>query len=70
MIYRTLEDAAIARLTVAEINAGLRCYREDLRYSLADAERAAELWNASKASTRARVDMMPDGLPYLTIEDV
>lgn len=66
MNARTLSDDAIRRLSVDALNSGLRCYREDLRYSRADALRAAELWNASKATTCATVATV-DGLPAVVI---
>lgn len=65
---RTLSDAQLARLTLAELNSGLSCYREDLRYSRADALRAAELWNASKAATCATVATV-DGLPVVVVAE-
>ena len=68
MTARTLSDDGIRRLSVDALNSGLRCYRADLRYSRADALRAAELWNASKASTRATVATV-DGFPCVLILD-
>lgn len=66
MNARTLSDDAIRRLSVDALNSGLRCYRPDLRYSRADALRAAELWNASKAATCATVATV-DRFPVVLI---
>jgi hypothetical protein len=50
---RTLTDARLKRMTLNDINGGLRSYRPDLRYTRADAQRFAELWNAVKVDTEA-----------------
>lgn len=68
MNARRLSDAELSRLTLAELNSGLSCYREDLRYTRADALRAAELWNMGKASTCATVATV-DGLPVVVVAD-
>lgn len=65
---RTLSNAQLARLTLAEVNAGLSCYREDLRYSRADAVAFASGWNAHKVSTCATVATV-DGLPVVVVTD-
>lgn len=65
---RRLSDAAISGMTVEQLNAGLRSYREDLRYTRADAVRAVETWNRAKMSTVATV-IDSDGLPFIVISE-
>ena len=48
-----LSDAALLRMDVDAMNSGLSNARPDLRYTRADAERFASLWNARKLSTVA-----------------
>lgn len=65
---RTLPDTDLLSMTVEQLNAGARSYRPDLRYSRADAQRFAELWNERRVSTVATV--VSDGdAPVVVIAD-
>ena len=66
---RALSGDALRGLTVDAINSGLSCYRPDLRYTRADAAAFADLWNATKASTRATV-IRADGFPRVIVVDL
>lgn len=63
-----LPDDQLKSLTLGEMNSGLRCYREDLRYTRADANRFAALWNQHKLYTRATV-VTVDGFPCIVVLD-
>lgn len=63
-----LETDQLMTLTLAEMNDGLRSYREDLRYSREDAVNFAKLWNAHKLSTIATV-ITADGFPCVIVVD-
>lgn len=68
MNARTLTDTQISALDVGQINSGLIHPRADLRYSRADAERAVELWNACKVSTRG-ILITAAGRPQIIVVD-
>lgn len=63
---QNLTDVELSKLTVDQLNSGLRSYREDLRYTHADAVRFAVLWNNVKLSTRATV-ISDGGFPFVII---
>lgn len=52
-LERRMSDSALLHMTLNDINAGLRNYREDFRYTRLDAMRFVELWNDRKISTIA-----------------
>ncbi len=58
----------LSRLTLDEMNAGLRNYRQDLRYTREDAVAFATLWNRCKVSTVATIATV-DGLPVIIVVD-
>jgi hypothetical protein len=65
---RTFTDAQLCTMTADELNSAARHYRDDLRATWADLERAAVIWNAVKVSVRVHVAMR-DGFPALLAED-
>jgi hypothetical protein len=64
-----LTVAELANMRYSELNAGLRNYREDLRYTREDAVNYAKLWNAAKLSTQATV-VTVDGFPQVIVVNV
>lgn len=62
----SLTDAQLLRMTLDDINNGLRSYRPDLRYTRDDARRFAQLWNAHKIATVATVADV-DGVPCVVV---
>lgn len=66
---RTLSDAQLLAMTVEQLNAGARSYRADLRYSRADLQRFAQLWNERRYSTTATL-VSDDGAPVVVIVDL
>lgn len=58
----------LSRLTLEQMNSGLRAYRQDLRYSREDAVAFARMWNRVKVSTVASVATV-DGLPVVIVTD-
>lgn len=64
----SLSAEQLNRLTLDEMNSGLRCYRQDLRYTREDAQNFVKLWNRVKASTVASLATV-DGLPVVFVTD-
>lgn len=63
-----LSQEQLSRMTLDEMNAGLRSYRQDLRYTREDAIAFATLWNRCKVSTVATIATV-DGLPVIIVVD-
>lgn len=63
-----LQTEQLKRLTLDEMNSGLRHYREDLRYTRADAINFATLWNTHAVSTAATV-ISDNGVPCVVVVD-
>lgn len=61
-----LTETELLRLTLDEMNSGLSCYREDLRYTREDAVNFVTLWNKHKLSTVASISN-DDGYPYIIV---
>lgn len=65
---QNLSDSELSKLTVEQMNSGLRSYRDDLRYTRDDAVRFVELWNEVKLSTTATI-ISDGGSPFIVIAD-
>lgn len=63
-----LTTEQLLRMTVDEMNSGLRSYRPEYRYTREDAANYANLWNATKVSTQATV--ISDEYPQVILVDV
>lgn len=63
-----LTTEQLKRLTLDEMNSGLKCYREDLRYTREDAVNFVKLWNENKSATHATI-ISEGAFPHIVVLD-